>query len=251
MRTCFDTPVTTLLRRGSLLTTLQTTKRQPDTAGAVDRGGTVTTARRMTTRAAPGCSPLTTSVTHAGAALRQITIHISTNDLHFCKPAQLLQIIIYWPSLEDDHNINQLTLYPQAATHVPITEQNFSWRSRLGTLRPLIVNNTFDPAIWETSVSTTLGWEVPVLSSPPHLNNSWLAKCGRHVMDLHYDQTATCTAHSGDTKVHDWPMMVSMFGGLLHTAGHTVRTQHRVTAGAGQLNINMEIQNYLRDQAWS
>ena len=28
---------------------------------------------------------------HAGAALRQLTMHISTNDLHCCKPARLLQ----------------------------------------------------------------------------------------------------------------------------------------------------------------
>jgi hypothetical protein len=28
---------------------------------------------------------------HAGDALRQLTMHISTNDLHCCKPARLLQ----------------------------------------------------------------------------------------------------------------------------------------------------------------
>jgi hypothetical protein len=28
--------------------------------------------------------------THAGAALRKLTMHISTNDLHCCKPARLL-----------------------------------------------------------------------------------------------------------------------------------------------------------------
>ena len=50
------TPATARLRRGSQLTTLQPTKRQP-AAGAVERGVRVTTARQTTTRAAPGCSP--------------------------------------------------------------------------------------------------------------------------------------------------------------------------------------------------
>jgi hypothetical protein len=35
-------------------------------------------------------------------------------------------------------------------------------------------------------------------------------------------------AHSGATKAHDW--MVSVLGPLFRTAGHTVRTQHCVTA---------------------
>ena len=39
-------------------------------------------------------------------------------------------------------------------------------------------NDAFDPALWETFVSTTLGLEVPVLSSLPRLNNRPLAKCG-------------------------------------------------------------------------
>jgi hypothetical protein len=109
----------------------------------------------------------------------------------------------------------------------------------------------FDPALWETFVSTTLGLKVAVLSSRHRLNNSSLAKCGckKHVMDLHGNHTATCTAHSGATKAHDW--MVSMLGGLFRTAGHTVRTQHGVTASAGQRRGDVEIGNYLRDQAGS
>ena len=51
-------------------------------------------------------------------------------------------------------------------------------------------------------------------------------------MDFHGDHTSTCTAHSGATKAHDW--MVSVLGPLFRTAGHVVRTQHGVTASAGQ-----------------
>ena len=68
-------------------------------------------------------------------------------------------------------------------------------------------------------------------------------------MDFHGDHTSTCTAHSGATKAHDW--MVSVLGPLFRTDGHVVRTQHGVTAIAGKRRSDVEILNYLRDQAWS
>ena len=49
---------------------------------------------------------------------------------------------------------------------------------RLGTIRTTTINDAFDPALWETFFSTTLGLEVPVLSFLPRHNNSTLAKCG-------------------------------------------------------------------------
>ena len=52
------------------------------------------------------------------------------------------------------------------------------------------------------------------------------------------DHTSTCTAHSGATKAHDW--MVSVLGPLFRTAGHVVRTQHGVTASAGQRRGDVE-----------
>ena len=42
-----------------------------------------------------------------------------------------------------------------------------------------------------------------------------------------------------------------MIGPLFRTAGHVVRTQHGVTASAGQRRSDVEIRNYLRDQAGS
>jgi hypothetical protein len=45
--------------------------------------------------------------------------------------------------------------------------------------------------------------------------------------------------------------MVSVLGPLFRTAGHTVRTQHGVTASADQLRCNVEIRNYLHSQAGS
>jgi hypothetical protein len=95
------------------------------------------------------------------------------------------------------------------------------------------------------------GLEVPVLSSPHTHNNRPHAKCGckKHAMDFHGDHASTCTAHSGASKAHDW--MVSVLGPLFRTAGHAVRTQHGVPASAGQRRGDVEIRNYLQDQAVS
>jgi len=48
-----------------------------------------------------------------------------------------------------------------------------SW---LGTIRPSSGNDGFDQSLWATFVSTTLGLEVPVLSSFPRHHNNQLAK---------------------------------------------------------------------------
>ena len=118
-----------------------------------------------------------------------------------------------------------------------------SW---LGTIRPSSANDVFDPNLWATSVSTTLGLEVPIHSSLPRHHNNPLAKCGckKLFMDFHGDHTSTCAAHSGATKAHDW--MVGVLGPLVHTAGHTVRTQHCVTASAGQRRGDVELRSYLQ-----
>jgi hypothetical protein len=116
-------------------------------------------------------------------------------------------------------------------------------------IRPSSANDAFDPNLWATFVSTTLGLEVPILSSLPRHHNNPLTKCGckKHCMDFHGDHTSTCTAHSGATKAHDW--MVGVLGPLFRTAGHTVRTQHGVTASAGQRRGDVELRSYLQDAA--
>ena len=90
-----------------------------------------------------------------------------------------------------------------------------------------------------------------MLSSLPRRINSPLAKCGckKHCMDFHGDHTATCTAHSGATKAHDWMVGVLGQSCVFHTAGHTVRTQHGVTASASQGRVNVELSSYLPDDA--
>jgi hypothetical protein len=58
---------------------------------------------------------------------------------------------------------------------------------------------------------------------------------------------STTLAHSGATKAHDW--MVGALGPLFRTAGHIGRTQHGVTASAGQRRGDMEIRSFLQDAA--
>ena len=41
--------------------------------------------------------------------------------------------------------------------------------------------------------------------------------------------------------------MVGVLGPLFRTAGHTVRTQHGVTASAGQRRGDVELRSYLQD----
>jgi hypothetical protein len=76
-----------------------------------------------------------------------------------------------------------------------------------------------------------------------------LCGCKKHGIDTYGDHTATCTAHSGATKAHDWA--VGVLGPLFRSAGHTVRTQHQVTASAGHRRGDVEIREYVRDAAGS
>jgi hypothetical protein len=100
----------------------------------------------------------------------------------------------------------------EQADNVKAREPFWKPLSWFSIIRPTSDNDVFDPAIWETFISTTLG-------------------------------------HSGATKAHDW--MVSVLGLLFRTAGHLVRTQHGVTASAGQLRGDVEVRSYLRDQVGS
>ena len=79
-------------------------------------------------------------------------------------------------------------------------------RSVLEAIRPTSANDVFETALWETFVSTTLGLGIPVLSSLPRLHNRPITKCGccKTPLDVYGDHTASCTAHSGATKAHDW-----------------------------------------------
>ena len=83
--------------------------------------------------------------------------------------------------------------------------------------------------------------KVQLLDSLPLRNQRVSALCGckKHGMGLYSDHTSICTAHSGATKSTDWA--VGVLGPLFRTAGNVVRTQHGVTASAGQRRGDVEV----------
>ncbi len=95
--------------------------------------------------------------------------------------------------------------------------KSLSW---LGTIWPTSASDAFDAALWTMFVSTTLGLEVPVLSSLPRRHDSPLAEygCKKPALDLYGDHTSTCTAHSGATKAHD--SMVRCWAAVPHGRTH-------------------------------
>ena len=113
----------------------------------------------------------------------------------------------------------------------------------LGAIRPTSANDVFDPALWETFVSATLGLVVPVLSlfllSPATIIARLPSAAAKNAAWIFGDHTRTCTAHSGASKAHEW--MVSVLGPLFLTAGHTVRTQHGVTASTARRRGNTKL----------
>jgi len=71
-----------------------------------------------------------------------------------------------------------------------------SW---LGAIRPTSANDAFDPALWETFVSTTLGLEVPTLAALPRLHNSPLLNAA--AKNSAWTFTATTRARAQLTQV--------------------------------------------------
>ena len=61
-----------------------------------------------------------------------------------------------------------------------------------------LLDDAWAPAIWQTFFTSTLGLEVPVLSSLPRHHNLPAAKCGckKFLLDTHGDHISTCTAHA-------------------------------------------------------
>jgi hypothetical protein len=75
-----------------------------------------------------------------------------------------------------------------------VKAHNLYWKplSWLWTIWPSSANDVFYPSLWATFVSTTLGFEDPVLSFLPGYLNNQLAKClcKKHCMEFHNNHTA-------------------------------------------------------------
>jgi hypothetical protein len=96
-------------------------------------------------------------------------------------------------------------------------------------------------------------WIVPVHS--PRGNCLFITKrccCFKRKGNIHGNVQVAKRHHKLRTNVPPWPYVPTChLGPLFRTAGHTVRTKHGVTASAGQRRGDVEIRNYLRDQAGS
>ena len=104
----------------------------------------------------------------------------------------------------------------EQADNAKVRELFWKPLSWLGTIRPTSANDAFDPALWETFVSTTLGLGVPILAALPRLHYSPLAKCGykKFCMDFHFTPptnrlhaTSTCASTSAANMLI-WAMLL-------------------------------------------
>ena len=70
---------------------------------------------------------------------------------------------------------------PNCPTKPALHTQAVAFIEPAGEIEFASANDAFDPALWETFVSTTLGLEVPILAAAPSHASG--------------DHTSTCTAH--------------------------------------------------------
>ena len=103
-----------------------------------------------------------------------------------------------------------------------------SW---LCAFRPTSANDAFDPALWETFVSTTLGLEVPTLAALPRLHkahNSLLAKCGCKKFCMDFDGDHTQLTQVQPRRTTGWcPYWGSCSAGRTHSTHSTWRDCQR------------------------
>ena len=69
----------------------------------------------------------------------------------------------------------EMTGLQEQAGNAKLWWKPLSW---LGTLLPTTANDAWDPALWQTFFSSTLGLEVPALSSLTRNHDQPTAKCG-------------------------------------------------------------------------
>jgi hypothetical protein len=81
----------------------------------------------------------------------------------------------------------------EQADNVKACERHWKPLSWLGTIRPTTPNDDWDQLLWETFVCTTLGLEVPVLTTLPRCNQRASALCGCKKRSTDLAQTRTTT----------------------------------------------------------
>ena len=93
--------------------------------------------------------------------------------------------------------------------------------SCLGQIRTHRRDESWSSSLWQTSFSTSMGDQIPILPENPLVN----CGCKKFKVDALGDHLNTCTTHLGVKKVHDW--VVDQIADLFHTT-HKVKTQQVV-----------------------
>ena len=113
-----------------------------------------------------------------------------------------------------------------------------SW---LGKIRPRRRDEVWSAGLWQAFFASCVGATVPALEELP------LSSCAYKKIDVDAlgDHVATCIAHSGAKKAHDW--VVDQLADLFHTT-HKVKT-HQIVRSRGQRCGDIELSGYLTNVA--
>ena len=91
-----------------------------------------------------------------------------------------------------------------------------SW---LGVIRAHRRDEAWSASLWQTFFTLTVGAQIPAITAMPPSS----CGCKKFVLDALGDHVATCTAHSGTKKAHDWA--VEQLVDLFRTTTKMVKTQ--------------------------
>jgi hypothetical protein len=103
-----------------------------------------------------------------------------------------------------------------------------SW---LGQIRPHRRDEAWSAGLWQAFFASCVGATVPALAE------LLLSACGckKFAIDSLGDHVATCTAHSGAKKAHDWA--ADQIADLFRTT-HKVKTQQVVRTGVNDVGTS-------------
>ena len=114
-----------------------------------------------------------------------------------------------------------------------------SW---LGVIRAHRRDEAWSASLWQTFFALTVGAQIPAIAAMPPSS----CGCKKFVLDALGDHVATCTAHSGAKKAHDWA--VEQLADLFRKTTKVVKTQE-VARSRGQRCGDIELAAFLADVA--
>ena len=114
-----------------------------------------------------------------------------------------------------------------------------SW---LGVIRTHRRDEAWSASLWQTFFALTVGAQIPAIAAMPPSS----CGCKKFVLDALGDHVATCTAHSGAKKAHDWA--VEQLADLFRKTSEVVKTQE-VARSRGLRCGDIELAAFFADVA--